>query len=84
MTTPALSVIEDEVAALYQELLDLPPAFDRTASFIKLGGQSAAAAQMQIRLMQLFGVVISFGEMYKASDVTSLSALIHAHLEEQQ
>lgn len=72
--------IESQVASLYRELLSLPETFDHHAPFVQLGGQSAAAAQLQIRLMQVFRLRIPFSDLYRNSDVASLSALIGSRL----
>ena len=75
--------IESQVASLYQELLSLPESFDHHAPFVQLGGQSATAARLQIRIMQVFHLRIPFADLYRNSDVVSLSALVASRLESE-
>lgn len=77
------SDVEARIIQAFCELLDIPEDFNRTLSFIQLGGQSIAALKLQIELMRSFSVRVPYSSMFEDGTVSGLTNTVLS-LQEQE
>lgn len=73
--------IEEQIAIAFSEILHVPLNFDRCKSFIQLGGQSIAAAKLQIRLVEMLGVRVPYATIFENGTVSELAEIIFSEEE---
>lgn len=78
-SAPPASPLEDEIAAVWREVLTLP-AVGRRDAFFAIGGNSLTAIQVIARLKARFGVRISVRDFFAEPTVEGLAGLVEAGL----
>jgi acyl carrier protein len=74
--TEKLGVHADRLAVLIADLLELENDFDRSKSFIELGGQSIMAIQLQMKVLEEYGVRLAFVDILRHGTVNELGIII--------
>jgi acyl-coenzyme A synthetase/AMP-(fatty) acid ligase/acyl carrier protein len=75
VTRPAMTEIEQAIAAIWSELLQVRPV-GSADNFFDLGGHSLLATQVISRLRQAYGVELPLHVIFEAPTVTALAAAI--------
>lgn len=77
-----IKMIEQEIIAMFNEILGLEEPCSKSDSFISLGGQSIGAMQLQLKIMQKFQVKVSFAQLFEVNTPEDLAMYIEANLKE--
>ncbi|MFF1785992.1 amino acid adenylation domain-containing protein [Kitasatospora sp. NPDC058243] len=70
---------EELVCGLFADVLDLPQAPGRDASFFDLGGHSLLAGRLAARLRETFAAAVGFADVFRHPTPAALAALLDAH-----
>lgn len=81
-SAPPASPLECEIAAVWQDLLNLP-GVGRRDNFFSIGGNSLTAIQVITRLKNRFGVRISVRDFFAEATIEGLALLVEAALIDQ-
>ncbi|MGN9910213.1 phosphopantetheine-binding protein [Phytohabitans sp. LJ34] len=72
--TRALSVaeIENQVASIWRDVLDVPPGEDG-ATFFELNGQSISAVRIVARVQEEIGVQVDLGDLFEDPNLATFT-----------